>query len=123
MIDSFRVRRAVAWLGVSALACAMPAAWAVDPPAADAAPTTFGVPVVEERLDSLRGGEGVDNENRVRGEVSGNSASRVSTGDNTLGGGAFAGASGITTVIQNTGANVLIQNGMVVNVQFVDPTP
>jgi hypothetical protein len=117
----FRVRTAV--LSVAALACLVGPAWAGEPVGADVRPTAFTEPVVDDRLDSLRGGDGVDNDSRVRGELSGNSADRVSTGDNTLGGGAFANAGGITTVIQNTGANVLIQNGMVVNVQFVDPTP
>ena len=35
----------------------------------------------------------------------------------------FANASGISTVIQNTGANVLIQNAMIVNVKFADSGP
>ena len=83
----------------------------------------FSAPVALEALDGLRGGDSVENHNRVTGEVGGNTAERVTTGATMLGGGAFAGASGITTVIQNTGANVLIQNGMVVNVQFVAPRP
>lgn len=83
----------------------------------------FSNPVALEALDGLRGGDSVENRNRVTGEVGGNTAERVTTGATMLGGGAFAGASGITTVIQNTGANVLIQNGMVVNVQFVAPRP
>lgn len=57
------------------------------------------------------------------GNVGGNTATGVITGDNTVDGGAFANAAGINTVIQNSGANVLIQNGTAVNVQFVDPRP
>ena len=71
------------------------------------------------RLAGLRGGDGsTDNRNNVNGRVSDNVADRVVSGDNTLGGGAFAGASGISTVIQNSGSNVLIQNATVINLQF-----
>ncbi len=120
MVDSFRMHGMAVALGCC-LAFHVSPARADEPVGAPSSP--FAAPVAESRLDALRGGEGVDNDSRVLGEVTGNSADRVVTGDNTLGGGAFAGSSGITTVIQNTGANVLIQNGMVVNVQFVDPTP
>ncbi len=57
------------------------------------------------------------------GNVSGNTAAGIISGDNVIDGGAFANAAGINTVIQNSGSNVLIQNGTAVNVQFVDPTP
>jgi hypothetical protein len=35
-----------------------------------------------------------------------------------IAGGSFSNASGLPTVIQNTGANVLIQNATIVNVRF-----
>ena len=85
---------------------------------------TIGQPLDAGALDALRGGESVvvvsvtDN-----GEVNGNHAENVTSGLNAIDGGAFANASGITTVIQNSGSNVLIQNGTAVNVQFVDPMP
>ena len=44
-------------------------------------------------------------------------------GRNIVTGGAFGNAAGINTVIQNSGANVLIQNGTAVNVQFGGPGP
>ena len=88
--------------------------------AAESTSDTFERPVSLESLDNLRGG---DSTSRVNGEVGNNSVEAVVSGDNTINQRSFAGASGITTVIQNTGANVLIQNGMVVNVQFADPTP
>ena len=37
------------------------------------------------------------------------------TGSNTVSNGAFAGASGLATVIQNSGNNVIIQNATIVN--------
>ena len=70
-------------------------------------------------LDQARGGtETVSNEARLSGFVTGNSASYVSTGANTIDGAAFANASGIPIVIQNSGANVLIQNATIINLQL-----
>jgi hypothetical protein len=92
-------------------------------PAAQPAPM-IGQPLDAGALDALRGGESVVVV-RVKndGEVNGNHADNVTSGLNAIDGGAFANASGITTVIQNSGSNVLIQNGTAVNVQFVDPMP
>lgn len=79
----------------------------------------FGPALADEALSGLRGGDGqvtvqVDNQ----GRVDGNTASQVIAGDNRIDGGAFANAAGLTTVIQNSGSNVLIQNGTSVNVRF-----
>ncbi|HJR73586.1 MAG TPA: hypothetical protein VJ806_08090 [Luteimonas sp.] len=76
-----------------------------------------------DALAALRGGDSVDNQVDIHGQVDGNTAQNTVSGGNTLGGGAFANASGIATVIQNSGSNVLIQNGMVVNVQFAGSDP
>jgi hypothetical protein len=96
----------------------MPVAQAAQP-----APT-IGQPLGDGALDALRGGESlVVTETRNDGEVNGNHADNVTSGLNAIDGGAFANASGITTVIQNSGSNVLIQNGTAVNVQFADPMP
>ena len=73
----------------------------------------------EYALDQARGGtETITNEARLSGFVTGNSASYVSTGANTIDGAAFANASGIPIVIQNSGANVLIQNATIINLQL-----
>lgn len=82
----------------------------------------FGRTVGGDALGNQRGGDGstaqaVD----IRGGVDGNIAVDTVSGGNTVGGGAFGNAAGINTVIQNSGSNVLIQSGMNVNVQFVDP--
>jgi hypothetical protein len=58
----------------------------------------------------------------VDGTVDGNTAINAITGGNLMDGGAFGNAAGLSTVIQNSGNNVLIQNSTVVSVQFV-PTP
>jgi hypothetical protein len=87
-------------------------------------PAPLGDPVAGEVLEGLRGGERstvVDVHNT--GGVDGNRADGAVSGTNAIAGGAFGTSSGIVTVIQNSGANVLIQNGTSVNVQFVDPTP
>jgi hypothetical protein len=44
--------------------------------------------------------------------------SHVATGANTIAGGAFSGMSGLPLVVQNSGANVLIQNAVIVNVKM-----
>ena len=54
----------------------------------------------------------------TNGVVSDNRAIDVVTGSNAIREGSFANASGIPIVIQNTGANVLIQNATIVNVQL-----
>jgi hypothetical protein len=88
---------------------------AVAPPAAD---STFGVAMTTEQLDAHRGGEAVFNDMNLRGTVANNTARGVDTGSNMITGGSFSNASGLPTVIQNTGANVLIQNATIVNVRF-----
>lgn len=75
-------------------------------------------------LDALRGGDdSTENTVDIHGQVDGNTAQNIASGDNLISGGAFANASGIATVIQNSGSNVLIQNGMVVNVRFAGSGP
>lgn len=87
-----------------------------------AAPATgMGQAVNADVLDGFRGGDSVDNEVTIDGRVTNNTADRIVSGSNIIHEGAFANANGISTVIQNSGSNVLIQNGMVVNVQFTVP--
>ncbi len=90
---------------------------------ADLAPTAhvvpgLGVAATASVLEGARGGTGGDASADLRGTVTGNSATSVATGSNTIQPSSFAGASGIPIVIQNTGANVLIQNATVINLQF-----
>jgi len=54
---------------------------------------------------------------KLNGIVSDNQAYNLVTGGNSISDGAFAGTSGMPTVIQNSGNNVLIQNATIVNVQ------
>lgn len=108
------------------LSAAAPTA-ANDPvPDAPADPTAFGPRLTTDRLDRMRGGDGnlsiTTNRADVQGTVDGNTATNVLGGGNVIADGSFGNATGISTVIQNSGSNVLIQNSTIVNVQFV-PTP
>ncbi|MBB6592090.1 hypothetical protein LBW62_11075 [Ralstonia solanacearum] len=82
----------------------------------------FGQAVDTSALESYRGGtqtlSQTVNDARLSGTVTDNAAINVATGANIVRDGSFANASGIPTIIQNTGANVLIQNATIVNVQF-----
>lgn len=79
----------------------------------------MGPAMSADKLGDYRGGtEIVSNDMQLSGTVGRNSATNVTTGMNTINGGAFTNASGLPTVIQNTGANVLIQNATIVNVQM-----
>ncbi|OXI95223.1 hypothetical protein CFB41_18740 [Burkholderia sp. AU33803] len=99
---------------VSALATATPSATG----AATAQAAGFGVAMTPDQLDEHRGGDALIGQNYLTGTVADNVANRVSTGSNAITDGSFANASGLPTVIQNTGANVLIQNATVLNVRF-----
>ncbi|HKR42917.1 MAG TPA: hypothetical protein VJU59_25100 [Paraburkholderia sp.] len=79
---------------------------------------SFGVALNSERLDGLRGGDALVGQNFLNGTVADNVANRVVTGSNAISDGSFSNSSGLPTVIQNTGSNVLIQNATVLNVRF-----
>jgi hypothetical protein len=79
----------------------------------------FGsAPMPAAALANKRGGERVFNDAQLKGTVADNSATNVATGTNTISDGAFSGSAGLSTVIQNSGNNVLIQNATIVNVQM-----
>ena len=121
--------------GLSAAALALPAASMAGQPeeweylgncACDSAQAEvkhekkeFGAPAQAARLEEARGGDGaIASDTRLTGTVTGNTASNVATGSNIIQSGSFANASGVPIVIQNTGANVLIQNATVINLQL-----
>lgn len=90
-------------------------AWADAPPS----PVVFGTPVSATQLDSARGGNAAMAATAtLNGTVGANVASNVVSGANTIAASSFANAAGIPIVIQNTGANVLIQNATVINLQL-----
>jgi hypothetical protein len=84
----------------------------------DITPAGMGLPLSESALGDLRGGTDTTvNDMRLSGETASNTAINVSTGSNAVSSGAFSAMSGIPVVIQNTGANVLIQNAVILNLQ------
>ncbi len=90
---------------------------------ADDQAASLGKPVSSDTLAAQRGGDDnfVHNTITVNGTVTDNTASNVVTGANNIRDGSFANSSGIMSVVQNTGANVLIQSATIVNVQFAKP--
>lgn len=79
----------------------------------------FGSAAVDSQdLAFSRGGTEITlNELKSSGVVSNNQASNLVTGSNWLTEGSFAGATGLATVVQNSGNNVLIQNATIINLQ------
>jgi hypothetical protein len=69
-------------------------------------------------LSRQRGGTDTRNDARIDGAVATNTAVNVATGANSIDAGSFAHMAGIPVVIQNSGANVLIQNATIINLQF-----
>lgn len=111
--------------GYAAIAGALPATAAAQTAAmhiADSAPPAtarFNNPVAIAALEDQRGGaRGVFSEMQLSGTTANNSASGVATGTNAISAGAFANMSGLPVVIQNSGANVLIQNAVILNLQL-----
>jgi hypothetical protein len=87
--------------------------------AQDGATPGFGNAASSEALESFRGGsDAVNSEMTLAGTTAKNSAEQVNTGTNSINTGAFANLSGIPIVIQNSGANVLIQNATILNLQI-----
>ncbi len=80
--------------------------------------------VSEASMQELRGGEyliDIDHSlanAELDADSIGNVAIGVSSGDNNITSGAFGSSSGVTSVIQNTGHNVLIQNATVINLSL-----
>lgn len=69
-------------------------------------------------LARQRGGTDTRNDMRLDGSVAANTAVNVVTGTNSIDAGSFANMAGIPVVIQNSGANVLIQNATIINLQL-----
>lgn len=85
----------------------------------------FVTAVSDNELDGYRG-EGIDVQTITKveldGTLDGNTAINSVSGSNLISNGAFTDASGLTTAIQNSGNNVLIQNSTIVNV-VIEDTP
>ncbi|MCY7370940.1 MAG: hypothetical protein LH479_08745 [Polaromonas sp.] len=113
----------VAAQSVTAPAAAARSEAAQQPPAsrspAAAVAAGFDTPVANADLAGYRGGMAVvHSDMQLDGTTAGNTALNVATGTNAISAGAFANMSGLPIVIQNSGANVLIQNAVILNLQI-----
>lgn len=93
----------------------------IEPLNLTAATTTdvFATAVDAETLSAYRGGNvHVRNDMALTGTTADNTAQHVNTGNNAISAGAFSNMSGMPVVIQNSGANVLIQNAVILNLQM-----
>lgn len=109
------------WVGALPLGPLAAAAEPSPPAARPATPVLDNKerPAQDERLEQMRGGSDAPwSDMKLAGTVANNSAVNVVTGANIVTDGAFSNASGMPMVIQNSGANVLIQNATIVNVQI-----
>ena len=79
----------------------------------------FNQPVQADKLADYRGGTAlVSSDMQLSGTTANNTAVNVATGTNAISAGSFSNMSGLPIVIQNTGANVLIQNAVILNLQM-----
>lgn len=96
------------------------AAWADETPATrDASEMTalLDMALPDSELSNYRGGATITNLNDLDATLYGNTALDTVTGGNLVTEGALAGMSGVSTLIQNSGNNVLIQNAVILNLQ------
>ncbi|WP_324780101.1 hypothetical protein [Thiobacillus sedimenti] len=81
-------------------------------------PAAFSAAVPDSELAGNRGGTTtISNLNDLNASVYNNTALDSVTGSNYVTDGALTGNSGFSTVIQNSGNNVLIQNATILNLQ------
>ena len=81
--------------------------------------SSWGDPIPAAQLEAQRGGTDTGpltiNANILKAKLYDNAAVDNVTGNNSINGNAFSGASGLPIVIQNSGNNVIIQSGTVLN--------
>ena len=103
----------------AACALAVPAFAQTEAPKPSPTEVDFFTPVDAATLATQRGGaQLVRNDMTLAGTTADNSATNVSTGSNTITSGAFANMTGFPVVIQNSGANVLIQSAVILHLQM-----
>lgn len=94
-------------------------------PAASAEPSKdielsgFSQTLTDDQLAQQSGGADLHvSENNLSATVGQNTATNVTTGNNTIKDNAFTNASGLPMAIQNSGNNVVIQNSTILNLQL-----
>lgn len=92
---------------------AAPAVVSAEPPQS----LPFGAPVPESALSENRGARNSTfNLQNTEGLLYNNQAANTISGSNNVSDQAFSGLNGFSTVIQNSGNNVLIQSATIINV-------
>ncbi|WP_322997810.1 hypothetical protein [Castellaniella sp.] len=80
---------------------------------------SLGAPVSDSALSEYRGARDITfNMQDTQGQLYQNQASNTYSGSNQVSDQALSGMNGFSTVIQNSGNNVLIQNSTIVNVKM-----
>lgn len=99
---------------------AAPVLASAGPPKAEAPQaSSLGAPVSELALSQYRGARDITfNLQNTEGQLYNNQATNTVSGGNQISDQAFSGMNGFSTVIQNSGNNVLIQNSTIVNVKM-----
>jgi hypothetical protein len=83
--------------------------------------SSWGTPIPAAQLEAQRGGTDlgpqliINNRNDLKAKLYDNVAVDNVTGNNSINGNAFADAGGVVTVFQNSGNNVIMQSGTVLN--------
>jgi hypothetical protein len=75
----------------------------------------LGAVATDSALSISRGTDNVTSTNNLGASLYGNSALNTVTGGNFVTNGAFASSTGFSTVVQNSGNNVLIQSALILN--------
>lgn len=93
-----------------------PSAWAEsDTPVTGESANELGAIASDSDLSISRGTDNVTSTNNLGASLYGNSALNTVTGGNFVTDGALANSSGFSTVVQNSGNNVLIQSALILN--------
>ena len=80
---------------------------------------SFGAPVSESVLSEYRGAREITfNMQNTQGQLYNNQAANTVSGSNQVSDQALSGLNGFSTVIQNSGNNVLIQSSAIINVKL-----
>ncbi len=81
--------------------------------------SSFGESLSDAKLSTYRGGSALQiNEMSLDSKLLNNQAIANVTGSNFVTQDAFSGASGLSTVVQNSGNNVIIQNATILNISL-----
>ena len=105
-------------LAAAAFAWVAAAAYAAQAAEPHSAANPFGAAMTDDAMAQLRGGDSPVQISDQNAASSGNTCVVCVSGGNNVGLSSFAGATGVFTVIQNSGNNALLQNTTQVNVSI-----